>query len=63
MEILKGINAVFKGMPLSWVRGYLGQSLAVMERVAAAASGDIKLSKDTVRNYKLFYCLFSCKLN
>ncbi|XP_015232583.1 PREDICTED: 28S ribosomal protein S27, mitochondrial [Cyprinodon variegatus] len=47
VEILKGIHAVFKGMPLSWVRGYLGRALAVMERVSAA-SGDIKLSKDTL---------------
>ncbi|XP_040897311.1 28S ribosomal protein S27, mitochondrial [Toxotes jaculatrix] len=47
VEILKGIHAVFKGMPLFWARGYLGQALAVMERVAAA-SGDIKLSKDTL---------------
>ncbi|XP_029295700.1 small ribosomal subunit protein mS27 [Cottoperca gobio] len=47
VEMLKGIHAVFKGMPLSWERGYLGQALAVMERVAAA-SGDVKLSKDTL---------------
>lgn len=54
--MLKGIHAVFKGMPLSWARGYLGQALAVMERVAAAGSGDIKLTKDTVRVHKkLFY--------
>uniref|UniRef100_A0A3Q2ZAT8 Small ribosomal subunit protein mS27 n=2 Tax=Kryptolebias marmoratus TaxID=37003 RepID=A0A3Q2ZAT8_KRYMA len=48
VETLKGIHAVFKGMPLSWARGYLAQALAVMERVAAAGSGDIKLSKDTL---------------
>ncbi|XP_043966503.1 28S ribosomal protein S27, mitochondrial [Gambusia affinis] len=47
VEMLKGIHGVFKGMPLSWVRGYLGRALAVMERVSAA-SGDIKLSKDTL---------------
>ncbi|KAM9392381.1 small ribosomal subunit protein mS27 [Pholidichthys leucotaenia] len=47
VENLKGIHAVFKGMPLFWGRGYLGQALAVMERVAAA-SGDAKLSKDTL---------------
>ncbi|XP_030593661.1 small ribosomal subunit protein mS27 [Archocentrus centrarchus] len=47
VENLKGIHAVFKGMPLSWGRGYLGRALAVMERVAAA-SGDVKLSKDTL---------------
>ncbi|KAM9744325.1 small ribosomal subunit protein mS27 [Menidia menidia] len=47
VEILKGIHVVFKGMPLSWVRGYLDRALAVMERVAAS-SGDIKLSKDTL---------------
>lgn len=50
--MLKGIHAVFKGMPLPWARGYLGQALAVMETVAAADSGDIKLSKDTVRTHK-----------
>uniref|UniRef100_A0A3Q3WQE0 Small ribosomal subunit protein mS27 n=1 Tax=Mola mola TaxID=94237 RepID=A0A3Q3WQE0_MOLML len=44
VEMLRGIHAVFKGMPVFWARGYLGQALAVMER---AASGDVKLSKDT----------------
>ena len=44
----RGIHAVFRGMPLSWVRGYLGRALAVMEGVAAEDSGDGKLSKDTV---------------
>lgn len=43
--MLKGIHAVFKGMPLFWGRGYLGRALAIMER---AASDDVKLSKDTV---------------
>ncbi|KAG7237557.1 hypothetical protein INR49_032174 [Caranx melampygus] len=47
VEILKGIHAVFKGMPLSWAHGYLDRALAVMERVAAA-SGDVKLSKDVL---------------
>ncbi|KAM6931471.1 small ribosomal subunit protein mS27 [Xenentodon cancila] len=47
VEILKGIHAVFKGLPLFWARGYLGEVLAVMER-AAAAPGDIKLPKDTL---------------
>ncbi|KAF0034031.1 hypothetical protein F2P81_014097 [Scophthalmus maximus] len=47
VEFLKGIHAVFRGMPLFWGRGYLGQVLAVMESVAAA-SDDIKLSKDTL---------------
>ncbi|XP_028270735.1 small ribosomal subunit protein mS27 [Parambassis ranga] len=47
VENLMGIHAIFKGMPLSWARGYLGEALAVMERVAAA-SGDVKLSKDTL---------------
>ncbi|XP_030271619.1 small ribosomal subunit protein mS27 [Sparus aurata] len=45
VEMLKGIHAVFKGMPLFWGRGYLERALAVMER---AASGDVKLSKDTL---------------
>lgn len=48
VENLKGIHAVFKGMPLFWAHGYMGRALAVMEKVAAA-SGDVKLSKDTVR--------------
>uniref|UniRef100_A0A3Q1HK30 Small ribosomal subunit protein mS27 n=1 Tax=Acanthochromis polyacanthus TaxID=80966 RepID=A0A3Q1HK30_9TELE len=47
VEVSKDIHAVFKGMPLSWSRGYLDRALAVMERVAAA-SGDVKLSKDTL---------------
>ncbi|XP_008284845.1 small ribosomal subunit protein mS27 isoform X2 [Stegastes partitus] len=49
LEHLKGIHAVFKGMPLYWERGYLDRALAVMERVAAAP-GDAKLSKDTLDN-------------
>ncbi|XP_038560026.1 28S ribosomal protein S27, mitochondrial [Micropterus salmoides] len=47
VEMLKGIHAVFKGMPLFWGCGYLDRALAVMERVAAA-SGDVKLSKYTL---------------
>ncbi|KAK9522934.1 hypothetical protein VZT92_019370 [Zoarces viviparus] len=47
VEMLEGIHAVFRGMPLFWGRGYLGRALAVMEGVAAA-SGDVKLSKDTL---------------
>ncbi|XP_041856474.1 28S ribosomal protein S27, mitochondrial [Melanotaenia boesemani] len=47
VEILKGIHAVFKGMPLFWARGYTGRVLAIMERVAAD-NGDVKLSKDTL---------------
>ncbi|XP_018530290.1 28S ribosomal protein S27, mitochondrial [Lates calcarifer] len=47
VENLKGIHAVFRGMPLFWGRGYMSRALDVMERVAAA-SGDIKLSKDTL---------------
>lgn len=46
VEVLNGIHAVFKGMPLFWGRGYLGQALAVMER---AASGDVTLSAETVK--------------
>ncbi|KAM7415996.1 hypothetical protein PAMA_018190 [Pampus argenteus] len=48
VEMLKGIHAVFKGMPLLWTRGYLGRALAVMERVVAAPDGDVKLTKDTL---------------
>ncbi|XP_054467344.1 28S ribosomal protein S27, mitochondrial [Anoplopoma fimbria] len=47
VEMLEGIHAVFKGMPLFWGHGYLGRALDVMERVATA-SGDVKLSKDTL---------------
>ncbi|GLD54153.1 28S ribosomal protein S27, mitochondrial [Lates japonicus] len=47
VENLKGIHAVFRGMPLFWGRGYMSRALDVMERVAAA-SGDMKLSKDTL---------------
>ncbi|CAG09585.1 unnamed protein product, partial [Tetraodon nigroviridis] len=43
VEMLKGLHAVFKGMPLFWGRGYLGRALAVMER---AAAGDVGLSRD-----------------
>uniref|UniRef100_A0A672Z8M0 Small ribosomal subunit protein mS27 n=1 Tax=Sphaeramia orbicularis TaxID=375764 RepID=A0A672Z8M0_9TELE len=45
VEMLNGIHAVFKGMPLLWTHGYLGRALAVMEQVAAEP-GDVKLSKD-----------------
>ncbi|CAL8251013.1 unnamed protein product [Boreogadus saida] len=48
VEMQMGVNAVFRGMPLSWVRGYLGRALAVMEGVAAEDSGDAKLSKDAL---------------
>ncbi|KAK5871018.1 hypothetical protein PBY51_003921 [Eleginops maclovinus] len=47
VEMLKGIHAVFKGMPLFWERGYLSRALDVMEGVAAA-SEDVKLSKDSL---------------
>ncbi|XP_029366921.1 small ribosomal subunit protein mS27 [Echeneis naucrates] len=47
VEMLKGLHAVFKGMPLFWGHGYLGRALDIIERVAAA-SGDVKLSKDTL---------------
>ncbi|XP_056145424.1 28S ribosomal protein S27, mitochondrial isoform X2 [Lampris incognitus] len=47
VEMLKGIHAVFKGMPLMWTHGYLGRALAIMERVAAAST-DVRLSKDAV---------------
>lgn len=62
--MLNGIHAVFKGMPLPWARGYLGQALAVMERVAAAGSGDIKLTKDTVRVHKKLFMIYKllCEL-
>lgn len=49
VEMLRGIHAVFKGMPLYWGRGYLGRALAVME---SAASGDVGVSKDTVKKKK-----------
>ncbi|KAM8866114.1 small ribosomal subunit protein mS27 [Synchiropus picturatus] len=47
VEMLNGINGVYKGMPLDWTRGYLGRALAVMERVAANQP-DVKLTKDTL---------------
>lgn len=47
VEMLKGIHAVFRGMPLFWGRGYLGRALAVME---SAASGDVRLSQDMVKS-------------
>ncbi|XP_068422386.1 small ribosomal subunit protein mS27 [Clinocottus analis] len=47
VEMLEGIHAVFKGMPLFWGRGYLDRALAVMEGVASA-SGDVKLPKDAL---------------
>lgn len=49
VEMLNGIHAVFKGMPLLWTHGYLGRALAVMEQVAAGP-GDVKLSKDILDN-------------
>ncbi|XP_029019894.1 28S ribosomal protein S27, mitochondrial [Betta splendens] len=47
VENLKGIHAVFKGMPLFWGHGYLDRALAVMETVVTS-TGDAKLSKDTL---------------
>ncbi|RVE68049.1 hypothetical protein OJAV_G00087780 [Oryzias javanicus] len=47
VEFLKGIHAVFKGMPLFWARGYLGRALDVME-TAAADAGGVKLSKEAL---------------
>ncbi|KAM8887118.1 small ribosomal subunit protein mS27 [Spinachia spinachia] len=47
VEMLEGIHAVFRGMPLFWGHGYLGRALAVMER-AAASSGDVRLTKDAL---------------
>ncbi|KAM3610174.1 uncharacterized protein V6R79_000086 [Siganus canaliculatus] len=45
VEMLNGIHAVFKGMPLFWGHGYLSRALEVMER---AASTDVKLPKDAL---------------
>jgi len=47
VEMQSGVRAVFRGMPLSWRRGYLGQALEVMEGVASDP-GDTKLSRDSV---------------
>ncbi|XP_053727219.1 28S ribosomal protein S27, mitochondrial [Synchiropus splendidus] len=47
VEMLNGINGVYKGMPLDWTRGYLGRAFAVMERVATNQP-DVKLTKDTL---------------
>lgn len=51
VEMLKGIHTVFKGMPLFWGRGYLGRALDVME---TAASRDVRLSRDMVKNGRMF---------
>ncbi|XP_072537086.1 small ribosomal subunit protein mS27 [Salminus brasiliensis] len=47
VEMAKGIHAVFHQMPLIWTPGYLGRSLAVMERVCSDAA-DLKLSKEVL---------------
>lgn len=47
VEMLNGIHAVFKGMPLHWAHGYLDKALGVMEKVAAG-TGDVKLTKDAL---------------
>uniref|UniRef100_A0A8C6UTH4 Small ribosomal subunit protein mS27 n=1 Tax=Neogobius melanostomus TaxID=47308 RepID=A0A8C6UTH4_9GOBI len=47
VEMLNGIHAVFKGMPLNWAHGYLDRALGVMEKVAAG-NGDVKLTKDAL---------------
>uniref|UniRef100_A0A672IYK5 Small ribosomal subunit protein mS27 n=1 Tax=Salarias fasciatus TaxID=181472 RepID=A0A672IYK5_SALFA len=64
VEFAKGIHVVFKGMPLSWEQGYLERALAVMERVAAA-SGDVKLSKDSFIKVMLMHanCRFIFWMN
>lgn len=51
VEMLKGIHAVFKGLPLFWGRGYLLQALAVME---SAASADVRLSQGVVKELAAF---------
>lgn len=57
VEMLKGIHAVFKGMPLYWGRGYLSRALAIMER---AVSDDVKLPKDTVKTEKYKVAFIFC---
>ncbi|XP_066500146.1 28S ribosomal protein S27, mitochondrial [Hoplias malabaricus] len=47
VEMARGIHAVFHQMPLIWTPGYLGRSLAVMEKVCSDA-GDVKLSKEVL---------------
>lgn len=51
VEMLEGIHTVFRGMPLFWGRGYLGRALDVME---TAASRDVTLSRDMVKNGRMF---------
>lgn len=47
VEMVRGIHAVFHQMPLIWTPGYLGQSLAVMEKVCTD-TGDLKLSTEVL---------------
>ncbi|KAG9270640.1 28S ribosomal protein S27, mitochondrial [Astyanax mexicanus] len=47
VEMARGIHVVFHQMPLIWTLGYLGRSLAVMERVCTD-TGDLKLSTEVL---------------
>ncbi|XP_062854345.1 28S ribosomal protein S27, mitochondrial [Trichomycterus rosablanca] len=47
VEMTRGIHAVFHNMPLMWTPGYLGRSLAVMERVCSDA-GNLKLAQEVL---------------